>query len=313
MKVVLGYSFGRGNPQPWKYFEVPAIMINIIDAKKHDFPIIDYNGELWVDSGGFQVLNNGLKLDPKRIAKWQAKYNPDFAIMPDNPWSPEISLKWYQEYLQSRERPENCIPVIHPNWKIHDLEKLKELVDFDYLAIGGLVPYFRTPLKRQKVHEAIEFIMKIKSFLGCKIHVLGVGGYSFIPALVLLNVESFDTSSWIHDAAFGLIRVGARAYSVKMKNNGKNPELPHDFHCDCPACKLFENNIRRNGIVGLKARAIHNAWNLIKYVEKLNRTSPNELLSMIRFKIIRNILTEFLEISYKYIGHTSITFFLGIP
>ncbi len=295
MKVILGYSFGRGNPQPWKYFEVPAIMINIIDAKKHDFPIIDYNGELWVDSGGFQVLNNGLKLDPKRVAKWQAKYNPDFAIMPDNPKCRRISLEWYKEYLKSNPRPENCIPVIHPNWTIKEIDELLALIDSDYIAIGGLVPYFRVPLKRNKIRDVIEFVMYIKELFGCKIHVLGVGGYHMIPILKVLDVTSFDTSSWIIDAAYGLIRVGSKAYSVKLKNNGKNPDLPSGFVCNCPACKVFGNDIKKNGIRGLRARALHNAWNLLNFVREMNKKTTNELVSLIRFRTIKGILKGFLE------------------
>ena len=60
MELVLTYSLGRGNPEPWRYFRA-CVMLNAADiiagrgsAERPSCP------SLWVDSGGYQLLTGGL-------------------------------------------------------------------------------------------------------------------------------------------------------------------------------------------------------------------------------------------------------------
>ncbi|MHA1609730.1 MAG: hypothetical protein ACTSUJ_06960 [Candidatus Njordarchaeales archaeon] len=284
LRVIVGFSFGRGNPRVWEEVPIEALMINALDVYRHSFPKITFDGELWMDSGGYQIISKGYSLEPEKVAKWQSRYNPDFAILPDNPKSPTLSLRWYKKYLASPQKPESeYVPVIHTNWQKRHIRELLEILSPNYVAIGGISKRL-FPFKKEEIRKIFKLVRFFKKELGVRVHVLGVGGYQIIPLFKLLDVDSFDTTNWLHDASYGLIRVDSKAYSVQKKMRNKNTPLPRDFVCHCPACRKYWRNIRSNGIMGLRARALHNLINLINYVKKINSMTKTDIIKMLRAK-----------------------------
>jgi len=297
--VILTYSFRRGNPKIWRYLRAP-IMINILDIPKYT----DWRGEireLWVDSGGYQVLLRGIKLDPKEIATKQMNLEPDYAIMPDNPHNPHITLTWYKEYLKA-DHPERVVPVVHTNWNEDQFKKLMKIIrdfmDHDeiIIGIGGASNLVNHPFNPRNIVRFLETYKLIRKKFEC-IHVLGVGGYSIIPILALLNVESFDTASWIHDARFGLIRIGERAVSLKANaSNDRNTKLTDDEILEVTDIKEDElYAMKKNDLKGFYLRALHNAKNLVKYVDRISSLSRSELLKVIKFKFLREYVIKILN------------------
>ncbi|GEM_PF-6358838 len=305
MELVLTYSLGRGNPEPWRYFRA-CVMLNAADiiagrgsAERPSCP------SLWVDSGGYQLLTGGLGvLSVREVVEAQASLRPDYAVMPDDPRSPERCLERYGEYAELaseaglRAEP---VPVVHTTWKWPLVWRLREELDFRILAVGGVARGLGRPFRIRAAAALLAFIWRLRQAMrGVKLHVLGVGGPSLMPALAALNVASVDTASWIHDARYGIVRVGARAYTVKRKDCDKLPRLPRDFECSCPACREDPEALWHTGLEGLRARALHNAYNLLRLSRELaclprdpwelaSRLGEKGLLSVVARALLREV------------------------
>ncbi|MEM0468182.1 MAG: tRNA-ribosyltransferase, partial [Pyrobaculum sp.] len=62
MKIVLGTPI-NAVPRPWLYFTVPAVMVNVLEARGDLRSRLGFEGELWLDSGGYQILRRGLAVE----------------------------------------------------------------------------------------------------------------------------------------------------------------------------------------------------------------------------------------------------------
>ena len=285
MKLILTFSFGRGNPEPWRYFSTD-VMLNAIDLLTGRNGVRRPRGvRVWVDSGGFQLLNGKMEeLTVHEILEAQAKLKPDYAVMPDDPRSPRLSLKRYREALDLAPKlglRAELVPVVHTTWKREMLHSLCEELDFEVLAVGGVAPGLSRPFRISAAKALIRFIWKLKSIMKreAALHVLGVGGPSLIPALAALGIDSLDTASWIHDARYGVVRVGAKAFTVKVRGRDRLPRLLSYPDCRCPICREGPEALRKTGLEGLRARAVHNAFNLLEMCQVVSR-SPRDPASI---------------------------------
>ena len=289
---ILTFSFGRGNPEPWRYIPGTRIMLNAFDVISRRAGIYRPDGiEVWVDSGGFQLLTGSVKeLDVRDVLYAQLALDPDYIVMPDDPRSPERSLARYERFLELAEREEvprgRLVPVVHSTWELEHLRRLFEMIRPRVLAIGGVANSLSRPFKLSLALSLLAFVSKVRGLIprGTAVHLMGVGGLTLLPAMKVLGVASYDTASWIHDARYGIVRVGMRAYTVKVRGRDRLPPLPQDFKCSCPACTLEPGAIRDTGVRGLRARALHNAFNLVKLAEVLARapSDPEALIKALR-------------------------------
>ena len=293
MKTVFTFSFNRGNPLIWKYIDAP-IMINALDAPT-SFKEREEITELWVDSGGYQVLTRNKRLNPAEIAKRQKALVSDYAIMPDNPSNPEESIRWYIKYLNCEERPEKTLPVIHTSWREKHVKKLITIIKKygldSFVALGSAANLMTYPFKPRNILVFLRSYNLVSKFFD-RFHALGMGGYSLLPILVYLNFYSFDTASWIHDAKFGLLRVGCKAVSLRTrKRDDRNAKMQdEEITAQLNISEITLEIMKRNTFDGFYLRAIYNAKNLINYVNMLIKLDKNELLNKIRYSFIRDRL-----------------------
>ncbi|MFB6470382.1 MAG: hypothetical protein TU36_004000 [Vulcanisaeta sp. AZ3] len=226
MRIILGTPV-NSRPKPWLYIHVPALMINAFDimktgvnSKEHVVKnILQYDGEVWMDSGGYQFLRHGKVPDIEDLARiydkyWDIRYylNLDYPPTPNDSEHEiedklESSLKNY-DYLVRRF--DNILPVIHYHWKTEIIMKyLLKYLDYNpqCIAIGGLVPYvlITRGVPRNSRKLALNFLMRIKQETDICVHVLGLGSPIINPILKAIGIDSTDTSTWRVKAAYGKV------------------------------------------------------------------------------------------------------------
>lgn len=287
MRLVLTFSFGRGNPEPWRFLWLD-VMVNSMDIVAGRRGVRRPEGVVvWVDSGGYQLLCGSAKsVGVREVAEAQALLRPDYAVMPDDPNSPPRSLERYEEYLEVVGEVglrATLVPVVHTTWSPGHVCRLLDMYSPSVVAVGGVADSLARPLRLSSARKLLRRAYALREVLptGVKLHVLGVGGPSLLPALWALGVSSLDTANWIHDARYGVVRVGTRAYTAKCRGRDKLPPLPPDIDCKCPVCREGPEELRQAGLRGLRARAIHNAHNLAILASELSKAprGPTEVAS----------------------------------
>ncbi len=324
--IFLGHSFNRGNPLPWHYFNVDSLLINAYDilVQKIDVTrvrqILDFDGVLMMDSGGYQIQRFNRNIDLKTIIHIQEMSKPDIAIPLDYPLTPEMNSKEIHTHLTKTFRsnkywmesfPYNSIPVIHGYKEKQLIDQINKLGSPDFLAIGSFVPILMYSDRKRLVDLLINVR---KRYPDTFIHFFGVS-YLVAFLLFLLGADSVDTSAHLHNARYGSIHLqhtGPRAIAFNTKKR-KRPSAHKVIEkdkflnesCGCPICHYLEfDNLKVRGVRGLQLRGIHNAW--------VYTTAPIELRQKIKEKktaaFVETIFSQSgLHYLYKYAKRNYLT------
>ncbi|WP_231818699.1 tRNA-ribosyltransferase [Thermoproteus tenax] len=217
MKIILGTPV-RTEPKPWLYFEVESIMVNAMEADERARAITGFEGELWVDSGGYQVLKRGLEVSPYALAERYRRIGCDVCLSLDVPPAPSddpatAQRKFETSYRNWRilrsELPEaRIMPVIHvyPDERLF-ARWLSAYEDAEELAIGGAVPYVL--IARGAPSNSRELAMRLfamaRERFGGRLHLLGMGSPSVSATLEILGIDSADSATWRLKAAYGKV------------------------------------------------------------------------------------------------------------
>ncbi|HWY35427.1 MAG TPA: tRNA guanosine(15) transglycosylase TgtA, partial [Nitrosopumilaceae archaeon] len=205
----------------------------------HD--IINYDGAVMTDSGGYQVLEYGkVDVNPKDMASFEQKIRTDFAIPLDRPTGYGLSKKRAKSYVDhtlkvSKETLDNS----EKNGQIwlgpiqggehFDLVKrsTKTLVEygFDMLALGSPVEFM----------ESYEYKLLANMIITAKkqmpdsipLHLFGAGHPLTIPFAVALGCDTFDSASYMLYAKHG---------RYIMEDSTMRLEDMSYFSCNCEVC-----------------------------------------------------------------------------
>lgn len=177
--------------------------------------MIDLRPRVIIDSGAFTAWTSGKPIDPRDYAKWaldfkdrwehkmQALYFMNLDVIGDQ------DASWVnQSILEGLGlKP---IPII--TFGANKKHLIRALGNYDYIALGGLVPYTRDKVKLQKwLDFCFAIIMQKYKASGVmpKIHLLGV-----TTDWVLKRYPCFssDSSSWVSCLRFG----GGAAAGIKQ-------------------------------------------------------------------------------------------------
>ena len=264
------------------------IMRSRIGRREHVIKnVLQYDGEVWMDSGGFQFLRHGKIPDIEDLAKvynqyWDVRYflNLDYPPSPtDGEHDLELKLRRSlinYEYLIRKF--DNVLPVIHYHWRTNIITKyLIKYLDFnpDCIAIGGLVPYvlISRGVPKDSRRSALRFLLHIKRETGMCIHVLGLGSPIINPILKLINIDSTDTSTWRVKAAYGKVVMpggGERHVSGRSINFGGKEATEEDLSRLYEFLKVtgFPMIDQFNEIsTSFEYRALVNAWVVLNSFE----------------------------------------------
>jgi queuine/archaeosine tRNA-ribosyltransferase len=297
----LGYSFRRGNPEPWKSFSVRHLMVNAYDfSRKFGTSVCDtsnakellgYDGYLLCDSGGYQVLQGSTNVDLASIIEIQKALAADLSAMLDNARDYRAHFRGLRSYL--KEFGTDFLPVIPLDASDRQVRKFAAICedyDIDAVGVGNFVPLVRAPAHYTRLEGAFRRIGELRGMLPMKhVHLFGVGGMG-TGLIALLFADSIDTTSWVHDARFWKLRLPGGGVFRARSTTSNRRKLPETYWCHCPSCARHGlPAVEADGAEGFRARATHNAWVMLREYELAAvARRENRLRPFIERRIRRN-------------------------
>ncbi len=237
-------------PRPWLKLKFHGVMVNayeIISMGRwrelrgrglRKTLGIDDDMELWIDSGGYQFLRRGIEISVDKLARLYKEIDADYYVSLDYPPgprdAPELrSLKIAKTVssfisLRSKLRPlaeqGRLVPVFHlSTGETLRLQLAEYEPNADTAAIGGLIPHIMQKSGKGSRRKAILFMMIVRKLWRGRLHAMGLASAAMIPLLRYIGIESGDTQTWRHKAAYGKIIVpgiGERHVSRKRVRFG---------------------------------------------------------------------------------------------
>ena len=211
------------------------------DARRrgiHD--IINYDGVVMTDSGGYQVLEYGsIEVEPVLMANFEKDIKSDIPIPLDRPTGYGLDYQKAKEYVSTTlKNAQESLNVIgntdaiwvapvqgaeHSDLVEHSARELDKM-GFQLMALGS-------PVEMMEAYEFAKLahmIVSVKKIVTAKpIHLFGAGHPLTIPLAIALGCDTFDSASY-------MLYAKDRRY---MTPNGtvRLDELAY-LSCQCPIC-----------------------------------------------------------------------------
>ena len=236
--------------------------------------IIDFDGAVMTDSGGYQVLEYGdVDTNPLEVANFQESIKSDFAIILDRPTG--VKSNWDDAEQSVIKTLESCKLTLdnleerHSIWigpvqggRHLDLvnlsaRKVSEM-DFDMFALGSPTEV----MERYDFALLAEMIIAAKSSLPVEkpFHLFGLGHPLPLSLAVALGCDTFDSASYM---------LYARNNRYMTENGTKRIDDLEYLPCTCRMCSLHSIEDIRTMEPDEKETtiAMHNLYMLKKEVE----------------------------------------------
>ena len=245
--------------------------------KIHD--IIDFDGAIMTDSGGYQVLEYGdVDVSPTDMAKFEQTIGSDIAIPLDKPTGfglPKRKAKSFVEHTLKVSK--KTLQMSLNNGQIWvgpiqggehmDLVKTstKSLVDYGFqmLALGSPVEF----MESYEYRLLAEMIISAKKHIPYSIplHLFGAGHPLTIPLAVALGCDTFDSASYMLYAKHGRYITDDRTVHLSKITN---------FSCLCEVCLEFKPRELEalNEDEKINNIALHNLFAIKSEVDKVKET-----------------------------------------
>jgi len=240
--------------------------------------IIDFDGAIMTDSGGYQVLEYGdVKVLPSEMADFEKKILTDFAIPLDKPTGYGLAWKKAESYVnhtlkvskKTLEDSENNGQIwIGPiqGGEHFDLvaKSTKSLVDmgFKMLALGSPVEFM----------ESYEYKLLAQMIIAAKkqmphsipLHLFGAGHPLTIPFAVALGCDTFDSASYM---------LYAKQERYITDDGTRNLSDISVFPCNCEICSKYTPDELRQmeGPEKINEIALHNLHAIKVEVDKVKQ------------------------------------------
>ncbi len=209
------------------------------DVKIHK--ILDYDGPIMTDSGGYQILMYGkVNVTPEEIIRYEDEIEPDIATILDIPTGANatreyaretvnVTLERAKQALQIRSNPKVmwCGPIQGGVFTDLVEESAREMgkLDYQFHAIGSPVEL----LNGYRYAEIVELVMAAKRNLpmGRPVHLFGAGHPMMLSMSVAMGCDLFDSAAYVLFA-----RDGRYMTSEGTRHLEELSYLP----CECPVC-----------------------------------------------------------------------------
>jgi 7-cyano-7-deazaguanine tRNA-ribosyltransferase len=207
--------------------------------------IIDFDGSVMTDSGGYQLLEFGtVDVSAEEIAKYQEKIGSDIAIILDKPTGLDVSRSFARDtVVQTLERAKATKKVILRNdmlWtvpvqggKYLDLvrrsAKESSKLGYDLFALGSPVEVMEEydfPLLVGMILSAKKYLPPEKPF-----HLFGAGHPLILPLAVGLGCDMFDSASYM---------LYAKNDRYILNSGTIRLEQLEYLSCPCSVCSAFK-------------------------------------------------------------------------
>ncbi|MEM2878670.1 MAG: tRNA guanosine(15) transglycosylase TgtA [Candidatus Hadarchaeales archaeon] len=210
-------------------------------AKRGVHGILNYDGPVMCDSGGYQILRYGdVDVTPDEIVGYQDRIAPDIATILDIPtgvdvsperarWTVEETLKRARRAAEIRSNPNVlwCGPVQGGQFRSLVEECAREIGRLDYHihAIGSPVEL----MEGYRYAELVELVMAAKLNLpqDRPVHLFGAGHPMMLSLAVLMGCDLFDS------AAYALYAKDGRYITAEGTHLLKDLR---EFPCSCKVC-----------------------------------------------------------------------------
>ena len=295
----------KGRPRPWEHFKVPALMVNAYEIIKsenlhreiqakgglHEF--LNYNGTIFLDSGGFQAMKHGIDIEISKLIDVYKMAEADYYFSLDYPSSSARNsekkiLRTISNFEKLRKAIEHIIPIVHPNIK-RALREYKAYKQYnpEYIAIGGLVPLILTTKGLSNGRKrALDLMAEIRKRHKSYLHVMGLGAPTVIPILKILKCNSTDSAAWRIKAAHGKIMIpnkGERYVSNKKAKFGVvflcEEDRQRIEEIGCPILKEHDWSCLEKSF---EARALLNAW-VTLYCTENNENTNGPFAALLKY------------------------------
>lgn len=228
----------------------------------------DFEGTLFIDSGGYKFLGDGeldgsdfeVEVDQGTIYEIQQRLGADITVNLDRPIAPDDdyddrvekarkTAENVAEYLDLFDnRTQTRYLTLHGyNYSMLDtfLQEVDDVIgrnrvrrEFDGVALGSLVPLKDNKGKLITAVSDCRSVLNDWGFDDLPLHVLGISS-SAIPLLAAVGADTFDSSSYLHSAING-------KYCTSLLGSEPLDEVDLS-QCDCPVCSDEELVSRMQG------------------------------------------------------------------
>jgi 7-cyano-7-deazaguanine tRNA-ribosyltransferase len=262
-------------------------------AKKHGIHnIVNYDGPIMTDSGGYQVLEYGsIKVSPEVMAQYEIDIGSDIPVPLDKPTGYGLPYNIAKSYVnETISNIEDTIKIIKKNKQNSETSSTGSLSSKGEIWTGtiqgaehlDLVRYSASVLDKMgfsffaigspvELMEAYEFstlarlIQVSKSAISDKpVHLFGAGHPLTIPLAVALGCDTFDSASYIlyardnrYMSSSGTLRLDEISY----------------FPCCCPVCSYYsvKELINEDRDARIKNLAKHNLYILKQEISSVKQ------------------------------------------
>ena len=248
-------------------------------VKKGIHKIIDFDGAIMTDSGGYQVLEYGdVSVLPPEMASYEKGIMTDFAIPLDKPTGYGLPRKKAQEYVNHtlkvsketlQDRDENGQIWIGPiqGGEHFDLveKSTKSLVEmgFPMLALGSPVEF----MESYEYKLLAQMIVSAKKQIPFSIplHLFGAGHPLTIPFAVALGCDTFDSASYM---------LYAKQERYITEDGTRHLSEISIFPCNCEVCSKYTPKELRelNNSEKVNEIALHNLHAIKLEVDKVKQS-----------------------------------------
>lgn len=194
---------------------------------------------VFADSGGFDFVSDELDVSPELVVTIQQEIGADLLGTLDIPLKPAArrtenlgrvarSVDFALRASDAHDGTGLLIASIHgydPETIQNCIKHLEQEGNFDGYAVGSLVPI------RTDYRKVTKLILSARTATDKHLHVYGLGGHVYLPLLLYLGVDSFDSTSFIKSA-------GKRRYLVPGFDGTilREVEELEYLPCSCPVC-----------------------------------------------------------------------------
>ncbi len=297
-KLILGTPL-QAIPRPWLLLPIEGVMVNAYEILSYGLSkvrgrnlrrilgIDNTNIELWIDSGGYQFLSRGLNPGVDKIAKVYREVDADYYISLDYPPGPRddekiramkiaktvSSFMSMKNMLRGLIEEGRLIPVFHLS--VGESLRIQLRVYESHsitAAVGGLIPHFMQLSGKGSRLKAVLFLLLMRKIWRGKLHALGLASAAIIPLLKSIGIDSGDTQSWRHKAAYGKIivpTIGERHISSRRVKFGpstlREEEYPLYREYLNKASHILRRQLSHEDLVNsFEARALFNSYILLE-------------------------------------------------
>lgn len=247
-------------------------------AEKGIHKIIDFDGAIMTDSGGYQVLEYGdVKVLPPEMADFEKKILTDFAIPLDKPTGYGLPWKRAESYVNHTLKvSKKTLEDSESNGQIwigpiqggehFDLvaKSTKSLVDmgFRMLALGSPVEFMES--YEYKLLAQMIIAAKKQMPYSIPLHLFGAGHPLTIPFAVALGCDTFDSASYM---------LYAKQERYITDDGTRNLSDISVFPCNCEVCSKYTPNELRQieGPEKINEIALHNLHAIKIEVDKVKQ------------------------------------------